>query len=125
MEMEPLCPHFQYKINEDISNIDRLAARWMVNFAPHKTKSMTISTKKDANLNQDITFGNARINETTNHQHLGITFCNNLSWKTHIENIEKKARKKLNMMMPLKYKLDRKSLETIINPLFYPLCSMQ
>ena len=45
------------------------------------------------------------------HVYLGVKLASNLRWNQHINDISLKARKKLNSMIPLKYKLQRKSLE--------------
>ena len=47
--------------------------------------------------------------------YLGLLFTTNLSWNAHITNIQLKAKKKLNMMCPLKFDLDRRSLETLFS----------
>ena len=62
----------------------------------------------------------AVIDEVSNHTYLGLKFSNNLRWNHHIDDISKKAKKKLNMMTPLKYKLDRHSLETLYSSFVLP-----
>ena len=49
------------------------------------------------------------------HTYLGLTFAYNLKWSHHIDDLSIKARQKFNMMIPLKFKLDRKSIETMYN----------
>ena len=44
---------------------------------------------------------------------LGLIFTTKLSWNIHINNIAQKASKTLNMLIPLKFKLDRMSLEVM------------
>lgn len=100
-------------INSDLMNIERWAKKWLVQFAPEKTKSLIISKKQDANLNPYIYFKDHQVEEVKSHVYLGLLFTHNLSWNAHISNVELKARKKLNMLSPLKYKLDRKSLELL------------
>ena len=101
------------KIERDLLFIDKWADKWLVSFAPEKTKSLTLSTKHDSNLNPIIHFKGHDVEEVQAHTYLGLTFTTKLSWNIHINNVEQKARKKLNMLMPLKYKLDRKSLEVM------------
>ena len=45
--------------------------------------------------------------------HLGVYFSNDCSWHRHIKYIKDKAWSRINVMRKLKFKLDRKSLETI------------
>ena len=102
-------------IHSDLDNIDKWAKKWLVQFAPEKTKSLTISKKRDAHLNPRIIFNGHTIEEVHSHTYLGLLFTSSLSWNPHIANIEMKARKKLNMLSPLKFKLDRKSLEVLFS----------
>jgi hypothetical protein len=50
------------------------------------------------------------INVTT-HTHLGLTFSNDGSWTTHINEIITKASSRLNNIRKLKFKVDRKYLK--------------
>jgi len=93
-------------IENDLANIEKWAERWLVTFAPEKTKSLTISNKHDANLNPDIHFKGHVVEKVLAHTYLGLLFTSNLSWNPHIATVELKARKKLNMLLPLKFKLD-------------------
>ena len=47
------------------------------------------------------------------HCYLGLTFSYNLKWNAHIDNVTVKASQRTNMMIPLKYKLDKTSLQTM------------
>ena len=61
-----------------------------------------------------------KIEEVESHVYLGLRFSKNLRWTHHIHDISLKARKKLNLMVPLKYKLDRKSLEIMYKAFVLP-----
>ena len=98
-------------LESDLNGIAGWADRWLVEFAPEKTKSLLISRKKDLAGHPRILFKNQVIDEIQAHTYLGLLFTSNLSWNSHIANVEKKARTKLNMLLPLKYKMDRYSLE--------------
>ena len=54
-----------------------------------------------------------QINEVMSHKHLGIIFTNDCNWHEHIEHIKAKAWNRIKVMRKLKFKLDRKSLQTI------------
>jgi hypothetical protein len=56
-------------------------------------------------------FNNVPIKNVTTHKHLGLTFSNDGSWTTHINEIITKASSRLNIIRKLKFKVDRKSLE--------------
>ena len=59
--------------------------------------------------------------EVSSHTYLGFEFSFDLKWNRHIYNIFSQAEKRLNLLCPLKYKLDRKALETIYESLIRPL----
>ena len=60
-----------------------------------------------------LTFQNSEIEEVLVHKHLGLHLSADMKWTSHINNLQKKANQRLNLMKRLKFKLDRKSLETI------------
>ena len=74
---------------------------------------MTISNKRDRHENPQIYFNNIPIDEVNTHCYLGLTFSYNLKWNAHIDNVTVKASQRTNMMIPLKYKLDKTSLQTM------------
>ena len=90
------------KIESDLLCIDKWAKNWPVSFASKKTKSLTLNTKHDSNLNPTIRFIGHDVEEFQAHTYLGLIFTTKLSWNIHINNIDQKARKKLNMLFPLK-----------------------
>ena len=56
---------------------------------------------------------NQQIIEVDCHKHLGLHLSNDGTWHTHINSIIEKAWTRINIMRQLKYKLDRKAIETI------------
>ena len=107
-------------VDEDLAAIAAWSERWLVTFSPSKTKSLTISNKKDANLNPQVFLMGKAIDEVDSHTYLGLKFSSNLRWKQHIDDIATKARKKLNIMQSLKMKVDRKSLEIMYRSFVQP-----
>jgi hypothetical protein len=107
-------------INNDLDCITEWSNRWLVTFAPSKTSSLIISNKRDSNLNPPVFLDGQQITEVTCHKHLGLKFASNLRWNHHIHDISLNARKRLNAMIPLKYKLDRYSLETMYKSFVLP-----
>ena len=108
-------------INTDLQNIYNWSLKWLVSFSPTKTKSLIISNKHDRLLNPTVVFDNTVISEVSHHKYLGLHFSYNLKWSTHIDEISSKANNRLNMLLPLKYKLDRKTLETMYKALVIPI----
>ena len=107
-------------LNRDLTNIANWSKQWLVNFSPTKTKSLIISNKPDAHLNPPVYLLHQAIEEVDSHTYLGLRFSNNLRWKHHINDVATNARKKLNSMVPLKYKLDKKSLEIMYTSFVLP-----
>ena len=60
-----------------------------------------------------------QINEVFSHKHLGVIFSNDSSW--HLEHIKTKTWTRINVMRKLKFKLDRRSLQTIYISFIKPL----
>jgi hypothetical protein len=55
------------------------------------------------------------------HKHLGVTLKDDLKWDKHVEDMTTKAKKRLALMKGLKFKLDRKSLETMYLAFLRPI----
>ena len=100
-------------INSDLQEIQQWANKWLITFSPPKTKSLLISNKQDVNQSPHVSLNGHDIDEIQSHTYLGLRFSNDLKWTQHIDDISIKARKCLNLMIPLKFKLDKNSLETI------------
>ena len=98
-------------LNSDLQKVQNWSNRWLVNFNPKKTESMIISRKIEPQFHPPLYFNNVPIKNVTTHKHLGLTFSNDGSWTTHINEIITKASSRLNIIRKLKFKVDRKSLE--------------
>jgi hypothetical protein len=55
------------------------------------------------------------------HKHLGVHLSHNLSWNKHAEETAKKANRCLGILRPLKFVLDRASLETLYKSFVRPI----
>ena len=64
---------------------------------------------------------NQLITEVDTHKHLGIYFSSDGTWHHHIRYITEKAWTRIDVMRKLKFKLDRKSLETIYLTFIRPI----
>ena len=108
-------------LNNDLDKITQWAARWLVSFNPTKTESIIISRKLNRIQHPPIFMQNHQIVEVDYHKHLGIYFSNDCTWHYHIDHIKEKAWFRINVMRKLKFRLDRKSLETIYIAFIRPL----
>ena len=84
-----------------------------------KLKQLFFLAKKDKPVHPPLILNNNIIEHVTVHEHLALTLCSNLSWRAHILKIHQKASKKLNLLKPLKYKLNRYTLEVLFKSLVH------
>ena len=108
-------------INTDLVRISRWASTWLVTFNPSKTETLLISRKLNRHLHPPLFMENHQISEVDSHKHLGLYFSHDCTWHQHINHITVKAWARINIMRKLKFKLDRKSLETIYTAFIRPL----
>ena len=108
-------------LNIDLERISKWAATWLVAFNPTKTESLLISRKLNKLNHPPIIMQNLQISEVEFHKHLGIYLSNDCTWHHHIKYISEKAWGRVTVMRKLKFKLDRKSLETIYTAFIRPL----
>ena len=108
-------------LNSDLEKLSRWAAIWLVTFNPSKNESLLISRKINKPIHPPLYMQNVQIQEVSSHKHLGLYFSNDCSWHQHIDYIKQKAWFRIHVMRKLKFKLDRKSLETIYLTFIRPL----
>ena len=108
-------------LNSDLEKLTRWAAIWLVTFNPSKNESLLISRKINKPIHPPLYMQNVQIQEVSTHKHLGLYFSNDCSWHQHIDYIKQKAWFRIHIMRKLKFKLDRKSLETIYLTFIRPL----
>ena len=108
-------------LNSDLEKISRWAQQWLVTFNPAKSESILFSRKLNKPYHPPVSMDETQINEVMSHKHLGVIFSNDCSWHNHIEHIKTKAWNRINVMRKLKFKLDRRSLQTIYFSFIRPL----
>ena len=109
------------RLNSDLEKLSRWAATWLVTFNPFKIESLLISCKINGPIHPPLYMQNVQIQEVSSHKHLGPYFSNDCSWHQHIDYIKQKAWFRIHIMHKLKFKLDRKSLETTYLTFIRPL----
>ena len=108
-------------LNSDLNKITQWAATWLVSFNPTKTESIIKSRKSNRHRHPLIYMQNHQIIEVDFHKHIGLHFANDCTWHQHINYFKEKAWFHINIMRKLKFKLDRKLLETIYIAFIRPL----
>ena len=109
------------KINSDLESMSNWSNQWLVNFSASKTKSLIISNKRNHHLNPTLFLNGTAIEEVKYYKYLGLHLSFNLRWNVHIDKVYTKSLKMLNMMLPLKFKINRKSLEIIYKAFVLPM----
>ena len=109
------------EIQHDLLTIEHWADKWKIKFNPLKSEALLISRGFDR-TDSIFLFQNHTVQNVKVHNHLGLIWNDNGSWKNHLLNTINKAVKRVDMMRALKYKLGRSALEKIyfafIRPLF-------
>ena len=109
-------------LNSDLSKIHQWATKWLVKFNPAKSESVIFSRKHNKPYHPLFVLLNQKqVTEVSSHMHLGLVFSNDCSWHLHLDYIKTKAWSRINIMHKLKFKLDRRSLQTIYFSFICPL----
>ena len=112
--------HIQNISNEDLAKLIEWASDWLVNFNPSKT-DIVLFSNRTLIINTDFKFGDVNIEPTNTHKHLGLTFCNDGKWSTHIDQILQKAAKQLGLLKNVKYLISRQSLQILYTIFIRPV----
>ena len=101
--------------------IHQWATQWLVTFNPTKSESIIFSRKLNKPNHPPIFMNNQPINEVHTHKHLGVFLSSDCQWHGHLDYIKSKAWSRINVMRKFKFKLDRKSLQTMYFSFIRPL----
>ena len=108
-------------LNSDLEKISRWATTWLVTFNPSKSVAFLISRRLIRPDHPPLFMQNVQIEEVDSHKHLGLHLSQDCTWHKQIDYIKEKAWFRINVMRKLKFKLDRKSLETIYIAFIRPI----
>ncbi len=100
-------------LQADIDTITNWSIKWLVTFNPAKTESLLISRKNNKPQHPQLHMFDQPITEVDSHKHLGIFLTDVCTWHNQIAYIKDKAWTRINIMRSLKFKLSRKTLQTI------------
>ena len=78
-------------LNDDLVKLHAWSTKWLVNFNPQKTKTMTISRKLNKPHQPNLIMNNTIISTVTEHKHLDLQLSDDGNWNKHIDTITKKA----------------------------------
>ena len=100
-------------LNTDLSLISDWASKWQVDFNPKKTVSIQFTRKHIQNIKPVLSMDNTNIDEVVSHKHLGIILQNDCLWQSQIDSIIAKVSPMVNCLRSFKYRLSRKTLQTM------------
>ena len=109
------------QLNSNLSKFHQWATKWLVKFNPAKSETVIFSRKQNKPYHPPLLLNQKQGNEITSHKHLGLVFSNDCSWHEHLDYIKAKAWSRINIMRKLKFKLNRRSLQTIYFSFIRPL----
>ena len=87
-----------------------------------KTKEMLISAAKEVPVTDPIIMNGCTIEQVKNHKLLGLNICSNLKWDDHINDVYKKANKRLHYLILLRRAgLEEKDLQLYYKQVIRPV----
>ena len=89
-------------LNNDLDKFSQWRGRIVINFTQNKQRLASINV-----------YANHKVLEVDSHKHVGIVLSNDCPWQQHIKYVTDKAWNKIKILSKLKFRLDRKALETI------------
>ena len=107
-------------LNQDLESVKRWAIQWLVKFNPDKTTSLVCSYKNKP-LEPALYFDGCQVISVKSHCHLGLTLSHDLTWNDHIEDMVRRANKRLDIVCRLSYMLDRGTLSQMYSGFVRPL----
>ena len=100
-------------MQDEIDKIVKWAETWKMKINTSKTKSMVISSAKgDREWDTAFTAEGDKIAAVYEFRFLGVTIANDLRFKTHVDNVVEKSKKRVNIIKCMANKTWGNSLET-------------
>ena len=100
------------QLQRDIEKLEVWAEKWLMEFSPAKTESLVFSRKR-VKHEPEIKMAGKNIKSVKQHKHLGILLQQNGKWSGLIDDIVGKAKKKVDILRGMMYKLNRRSLQKL------------
>ena len=98
------------QLNERLKEIAEWGDKWQVKCAPHKTQLMVISRSETS---QTLQFNREEIRSQNEIEILGVIYDNKLTYRSHIDNIARKASAKITSLRKISSLIDKKGRELL------------
>ena len=91
-------PQITFHLQKDLDTICEWCKKWGFMINTEKTTGIIFSKNKPKNINVNLVINGKPIIMKDNCKLLGVTFDSHLTWNAHIEELENKTNKNLNIM---------------------------
>lgn len=108
-------------LNQDLQTISEWGSQLLVAFNSFKTQSVLHSRFKDDDAPFSLQMSNSSLHEKDTISLLGLTVSSNLSWKSYIQNISKKAAQRIGSLYWESHYLPRESILYLYKATIRPL----
>ena len=105
-------------LNADLERIALWSQTWKITF--NATKTDLLNSTNHHIQTTPLTFGNHTLDPSESHKHLGVILQNNCRWDEHVQFIANKVNMLIACLRNYKYRLSRKSLETMYKSFIIP-----
>ena len=85
-------------LNKDLQAISAWGSKWLVSFNSSKTQSILHSRLKADGAHPDLQMSNSSLQESDTISLLGLTVSRDLSWKSYIQNVCKRAAQRIGSL---------------------------
>jgi hypothetical protein len=85
------------KLQKDLDHVCAWAAKWQMTFNPKKCNTMAVGLQRNK-LSHDYTMMGETLNQVHEHQYLGVTISDKLSWDSNYRRTVSKANRILGML---------------------------
>ena len=106
-------------LNRDLTRISEWGTKWKVFFNETKTEVINYAHGNDDSL--PLSFASTPLEPMSQHKHLGIVLQNNFKWDSQVKQIIDKVTPLILCLKSFKYRLSRKTLETLYKSFILPI----
>ena len=85
-------------LNDDLQTVSEWGSKWLVSFNSSKTQSILHSRLKTDDGQGCLQMSNSSLQERDSISLLGLTLTNDMSWKSYIQSIGKKAAQRIGSL---------------------------
>lgn len=101
--------------NQHLSNISRWGEIWQVSFAPEKTQAMEVTRHHNLPNEMGLVLGTQELHREESIEILGVKFDSKMTMVAHVQDLAKRAAKKLTALRRIARFLDSGSCKILYN----------